>query len=523
MEEAAPAPLAPPLTELRLAPFRIEGVTQFEPELRGLLTASFELGLYDIPGVIPKLSTNGPALAIELAASRARSQADLRLLVRARPESKGAKPNPLGPLLSYELEICPAGQACATWNAEARQRAPTEAVALLLGGVADTLGQPVPESVRLAWATPGSRDAYAELITGRSAAIYHAYMPIPEGDVRAGVLRRAVNIDPKQALAWWLLARWDLGANGDADGAVEGLARASLERPDSALLLADRAHLLDSLGKADQALLLWESIAERWPDDPRFLEARARALFAVGRAQDSRSLLRRLPAEFNWDPSIAALTVTAEEAVAGPAGLDPLLAHWERTDSRRAEPTRRRINLRVQRHDYADALTHVPSLRSRAPGPETDALEVALLVAQGRLQEAANRAPDDVARRIRARASWEIDPGAEPPIPDATLATRLAELEAALWRGDVEVATSLSESLLAEAPDRATTWIGRAKALEQLGRLDEAGAAWQEAWERDPAAEGGPVLARQVAPTMVVRFNEVEAGLSAPTPLGPAL
>ena len=46
-----------------------------------------------------------------------------------------------------------------------------------------------------------------------------------------------------------MLARWDLGAEADAGAAAEALARAALGRPDSPLLLADRALTVDAVAE----------------------------------------------------------------------------------------------------------------------------------------------------------------------------------------------------------------------------------------------------------------------------------
>ena len=137
--------------------------------------------------------------------------------------------------LSLELQLCVAGGACETTTATCRREAPWDALGTLLQGAAETLGLEASEAQIAAWKQPGSRDAYAELLTGRSAAMYYGILPLPD-PIPTGTAHpalRAVLVDPKQPLAQWIWARWQAGTFPDADHSAESLARASLLRPES--------------------------------------------------------------------------------------------------------------------------------------------------------------------------------------------------------------------------------------------------------------------------------------------------
>ncbi len=487
---SAPPPI---LTEVRLPLLVVEDPFRWDDEFRGLATMAIELGLSDLPGVVVRVPGHAAPPSVLLALPVSRRQADARFLARGTDDE-----------LELELEVCVAGEGCESTLATGTREAPWEAIGALLDGAASALGVTVPDEVAVSWRTPGSKDPYAELITGRGAATYYGILPPPSDptDKRSNPVLRAVLIDPKQPLALWSLARWEVGFSGDGGQAPDTLARAALVRPHSRIFDADRATVLGASGKADQAVLAWEQLRGGAMDDPRFLEPTARALLTAGRPADARDVLARFPAEFRWEPRIAELQVLVIEAVEGTAGLDPLLAHWQETAPRDVAPVRRRLDLRVQAQRFEDALGMLPALRSRAPGPQTDALEVALLVAVGRVRDAAERAPADVAARLGARADRAIDPGADlPRLPVNDVEAGLARADGLVYRGRADEALVELDEVLAQRPWRAEAHAARARALERLGRTEEASAAWQRAWEIDPALEGGPVGVTRIAST----------------------
>lgn len=503
----------PPLTEVRLGYLQVAEPFRWDQELRGLATATLELGLSDLPGVVALTPSDGPSPSLLVGRVPPQRVVDAALRCRGPAEA-----------LVFSLELCVAGSGCETHEATAPREAPYPAFAALLDGAAATLELPVTDAVRAAWATPGSPDPYAELVAGRAAAVYYGFLPVSAspGDRRRDPVARAPFLSPSQPVAQWIAGRWAVGADAEPGGAVSPLKQALLARPSSPVLAADLATVFEWSGRPDQAALLWDDLAQRLPDDPRWYEAHARVLIATGRAEDARRRLERLPPTFAWDPALARMRVKVAEALAEP-DLDPLLEHWQRADARTAEPVLRRIELRVAAERYADALPLVSALRARAPGPTTDALEVALLAAVGNPVEAAERAPAEVARRLRARAVREGDPGAlvGPLLPEGDVDALLLDAEVALARGDAAGALGLVGQALGRAPGRPEAVVLRARALDALGQPSLAAEAWAEAWAIDPALPGGPLRAGRIASALPV----YEAPKPAPRPrrrTGPA-
>ncbi len=487
------------VTDVRFAPLSVEPAFPRDTEFRGLVTMAVELGLSDMPGVVPVLSgTDAPSPTFLLSRPTARRLVDARLAARGTADA-----------LELELELCVPGGACTSTVAACGRETPWAAVGALLGGAAQALGVEVEPAVAAAWSRPGSADPYAELITGRAAAQLYGLSPpsLAPGDRREDPVVRAVFLDPGQPLAQWARARWEVATTVDGGKAAEALAKAQLARPTSPLLTADQATLAGLTGHHAESQLTWSTLAEAgW--DPRWLEPLAQAQLAVGRPGEALATLERLPAESTWDPGVAELRVTATEA-AGIDELDPLLARWQQVASTNPEPVRRRVASRVRARDYAAAHGLIAPLRARDPGPATDALEVALLLSLGRLEAAAGVAPPEVATRIRARALLTQSPSTTPdelsPDDPARLA---AEGEAALARNAPEAALATADRWVALAPLDAAAWTLRARALESSGRGVEASAAWARAWEIDTASPNGPVSPARVAST----FRYVETG-----------
>jgi len=512
--EAPPERPPPELTEVNLNVLDVEAPFRFHQEFRGLATAALELGLSDLPGVVVVIPGDGAPPSLFGPRPRA-----LRL-VDARFSARGTEA-----ALSLELEICVAGEGCDAVSAPASREKPWEAFATLLEGAAGVLGAEVDDTTRARWRQPGSKDPYAELLTGRACATFYGLLPATgtPGDRRSDPVARAVFLDPGQPLAQWIRARWDLLATTDGGKAVDALNRAILDRPGSPLLAADLAATHTWLGRPDLAILAWDELGAAAPDDPRWFEPRTRALLAVGRVEDAQRILDRLPTTFAWDPTWAQVRLRTAEA-AGSADLDPLLAHWQEADSRAVEPVRRRIDLRVAQGRYADALTFVAPLRTRAPGPGTEALAAALAVAVGDLEGAAEGAPPEVAARLRARAERSADPGATVVgLRADDPGVLVADGAAALWRSEPEEALRIADRALALAPFHPEARALRARALEAQGRAGATALAWASVWEVDPALDGGPVDGRRVASTFrIVTPPPPETLDPAAIPSGPA-
>ncbi len=488
-EPEAPSTPPPALTEILLPVLSLDGPFRWDVEFQGLATTALELGLSDIPGVLVRVQTDAPPPTWALQRPAAEQLWQATFTGAGTPEA-----------LTLTLELCKQRGACVSRSATGPREHPYPMFSELLEGAAEDLGRPVGESVLAAWKKPGSKDTYAELITGRGCATYLGLMPPPvePESKKLNPVLRAVFIDPGQPIAQWMWARWQVYAVPGGGTAADTLRRASLARPSSPLITADLATTLMLTGKPEESVLVWQGLNDAAPTDPRWMTPLADALLRIGRPLEARTALERLPPSFQADPVHAELQVRIAESM-GKDDLDPLLAHWQATNTTSPEPVRRRIQHRVAEGKYADALTLIGALRSRAPGPQTDDLEVALLTATGQIDAAADRAPEGVSARLRARAAREADPAAEPTgLTDAIAA--LATADARLWSNKPGISLDAADVALRLSPS-ADAWAARARALEAAGRAEESVQAWQEAWQLDPATDGGPVQPHRIAST----------------------
>lgn len=485
--EVKPAP-PPPLTLVHLPVLTLDAPFRWDTELRGLATTELELGLSDLPGVIARVPGDAPPPTWAVNHPRPQREFDATFTGTGTADA-----------LTLTLTLCQ-GEACESHAASGPREHPHDMLAALISGAATQLGVEVPDATRAAWATPGSKDTYAELITGRGCSSYLGLLPAPgqASDKKANSVLRAVFIDPAQPIAQWMWARWQTYGVAGGGTAADTLRRAALARPTSPLLTADLATVLTLVGKPAEAALVWQGLTEQAPQDPRWLPPYADVLLTLGRPVEAKATLARLPDAFHADPVYAELQVRIAEGI-GNGDLDPLLARWQETDHKSAEPVRRRIQQRVSEGKYADALVLVPALRTRAPGPQTDALEVALLTATGQVDAAADRAPEDVAARLRARGAQEANPAAE-PVGLTGPAAALATADARLWANKPGLSLDAADAALRLDPS-ADAWAARARALEAAGRAEESVQAWQGAWELDPAVDGGPVGTQRIAST----------------------
>lgn len=524
---------------------------RWSTEFRGLATLALELGLGDLPGVYPVLPDDRGPPSVRSVHPMPRRVVEARFSARGPAEA-----------LVLELELCQRQTECTRTTATGSREHPWGAFAALLTGAATLLDIPVEDATRATWAHPGSADTYAELLTGRAGATWLGLLPPSEapGDRRRDPIAKAVYLDPAQPIAQWIYARDAIARLQEAAAEVPpteerpparpaipdrprigdpvgALKQARLARPASPLLAADLAIWYSATGHAEEAAEIWQELATRDDDDPRWFEPYAETLLALGRPVDANAVLDKVPADFAWDANYARLHVQVAEARVAECAtrrlaptpdckvdLDPLLEHWQRADIHAVEPVRRRLQMRVEAQDYEGALPLVVALRARAPGPQTDALHAALLVAAGHLTDASERSPTEVAARLRARALREADPAAGvASLPVGDVPARLANADAALWRNDHTRALEEADAILGTAgqpggpapAQLVAAWGARAQALEGLGRAGEAAEAWRRAWQMDPAFDGGPVGAHRIASTF--RFDEVVL----PTPVAP--
>ena len=106
------------------------------------------------------------------------------------------------------------------------------------------------------WDAPISRDPYAILLAGRSAATWYGLIPgVPEetvGDKRRDVITRAVLVDPQLGFSQWINARRSL-LRGFPQLARGAFARASLAQPHRVLYRADEAAAIRALRLEEEA------------------------------------------------------------------------------------------------------------------------------------------------------------------------------------------------------------------------------------------------------------------------------
>ncbi len=519
------------LTRVNLAPVRVEGDgLRFPDELAALIDVAMEVGVADIPGAIPSPRATTSALAATLGVAGEQTL-DVRLVLHAEGQDLAEATQ------SACLARPGAEEVCVTTTATVQRARPWDAVAPLLAALASQLGAEADADRVKAWATPASRDPYAELVTGRAAHALTA--ALPEADTlsddattaddtevpRLTHAVRAVRIDPQNALAQLVLARAELtraptmwiepAPEAPRDPAAErrrtrmlqAARQAASLRPDSAWLAAQLAVIEARAGRPAEAREAWAD-AERHagPDDLRFVLARARAEADGGDTSAAVARAAQLAVALPWDGAVHAFHAQVcrhDPSCADDVAHDARLDAWQRTAPRAQEPVRARVGLRVERGAWDEALAFLPALRARG-ATGVDTVETALLAAMGRFEDAAARAPGEVGAALRYRADVQGRAGAPPSgLAESSWEVRVARAEAALARGENAEAAALAEQLLRDDDRPADGWRLRAEAREAQGRLREASDDWLRAWERDPAMKGGPVNGARIASTFV--------------------
>jgi hypothetical protein len=353
----------------------------------GLVIALLELGLADLPGVVPEVvgAPLSPGLNWAL---RPASAYDLEVTVVLQEG------------LTVTGSLCPSGVGaeCVTLQGQSPgQDDPTPAVAALLQGVADHLERQASPDARAAWLERGTRDDYAARMAGRSAATFYG-LRAPSGtpgDKRSDPVARAFYLDPGMPVAAWMAARTSTERHPVA------ARRASVSRPSSVLLLADLAWSLEHPRVATPVI---DALHQRAPLDRRFSVAVAAHRLAMGRLEEASAVLDGLGRGSGRDPQVARMRVAIADA-AGPQVALELLEAWAKADPSDPEPVRRLLHRAVAVHDYREARGYLPELRSRG-GVGVDELDLALWFALGqadRAAEVAERTGDaTLAHRLRA-------------------------------------------------------------------------------------------------------------------------
>lgn len=351
----------------------------------GLALGLLELGLGDLIGVVPQ--------------------------VHDVPVSPGLRSVHLvdAPIWTLELDVslepleltgsvCPTEGLCdqlrgvgGTWDD------PTPAVSAVLLQIADALHRrPGPDEVA-SWNRIGSKDPYAVLMAGRSAAVVYGLRDVPEGQSAASdPVTRAFRVDPGMPLAAWMRGRRTDGAE-----AVVAFRRAAGARPESLVLRSD---LGVSLVHPRVAQPVWAEVASRAPLDRRFAVPVATNRLELGHPEQASLLLDGLGLGSRHSPAVARLRVAIADATNVPDRVG-LLEAWASADPLDAEPVRRLIRIQVERHAYEAGRELLAELGIRGAVDEAERLDVALLHALGRSEEAAElaerRGEGDLAAALR--------------------------------------------------------------------------------------------------------------------------
>ncbi|MCB9674722.1 MAG: hypothetical protein H6737_06370 [Alphaproteobacteria bacterium] len=369
----------------------------------GLVLGLLELGLCDLPGVVPRIgdtpvspglaaadTMNGPVWTLQIAL---------------------AGSDPLG----LEGQLCAPDAECVSLDAIGGTVAdPSRAVAEVLRQVGDALDRRAPDDVQASWSRVGSKDPYAVLVAGRAASLVYGLRdaPPPEklGDKAADPVARAFFLDPGMPLAGWMRGRTSTEATE-----VLAFRRASTGRPESLVLQADHAA---SILHPRLSQPLWADLARRAPADRRFVVPIAQNHLELGRPDLASAMLDDLGEGSGTIPSVAKLRVAIADAT-GATDDETLLQDWRESDPTDTEPVRRLVRKRVAGGRYADARELLPDLAYRGAADEADQLELALLNALGRPAEAAKiaerRGLADVAVALRAPAAEKAAPPASLP------------------------------------------------------------------------------------------------------------
>ena len=457
-----------PTLEVALALPTVQGAFRWEAETAGLVTLLIETGLGDLRGVVPRIGSRpvSPGLAGAAPLTGARWTGTISL--EGTPER-----------LQIALELCPPETEradCVLLPAAGTQDDPALAVARVVQAASVRLGRGAVGPLRY---QPRSRDRYAQLILGRSAATGYGLLPpiVPEdvGNTRRDPAARAPFIDPTMPEAWWEQAR----QSPDLPTAAALLARAAALEPGSALRLADEAAVRARLGDCREAWDLWEQVEAHAPREARFVLPRAEAALCAGELPAARETLERVTA--TGVAEVDALRVALAEAIGPGPDYDDLLARWQASAPADPEPVRRRIHLRIREGRFSEALEMTPTLRARGEAAEAQRLQLALAANLNDRDQAAQAAESqglsDEARRLRRL----------PPPGDAPATERTAYGWLRLEAGAPEDALAAADEALEQAPWLPEALALRAEALTALGRTGAASEALARLHRVDPA------------------------------------
>lgn len=460
-------------------------------ETMGLMLALLEGGLSTIEGVTARVDRIPVAPGLDVAVAPNSYWTASVQLVQTDDDTVRA-----------ELTLCDPLSACRPLLAEGAREDVDQLARSLIERVAIVLGRPTQDGPT--WARRQSDDNYAQLMAGRSAAVWYGLMEAPPddalGDVRRDPVARALYLDPDMPVARWIAARRALQL-GDPDGAERAL-RVGAEVLPHPLLEVGHAAVLLEMGAAEASLVRWRALREDRQRDPRLEMGEIDALIGSGRVTEARKRLDRLPDRLQDTPRGLSLRVAVEEASGRPSSPDGLLARWQERAPDDPLPVRRRIQALVDLGRFEDALALTDELKRRGAGQEAQQLEVALAAELGRWEQAvtaANTTDPGLATAIRQIVGSDSGPvvsDATPPLRDAVVLHRAERL---LAEGDTDAALSLTEGLLSRDPHHLGAHTLRVEILQSTTDERAKLAARCALREVHPGATGDPASAEAIA------------------------
>jgi hypothetical protein len=252
------------------------------------------------------------------------------------------------------------GRTTATW----------EVATALAVHVADAISRPPAEVERL----KAPDDRYGALIAGRGAAEFYGVLPGPDptgiGNRRRDSVERAVFMDAKIPLSWWILGRHRL-KHGSVDGAIIALRQAG----DVGTARSDLAMALAAAGRWNDARDAWGAgVAE-----PRFALAAAAVAIQAEDTVSAEAWLALLPERDKRDPAL--LRLLAKQA--GDMVEEDLLIEWTEAAEQDPQPVEAHVRWLVHRGQYPHARELTAELSRRGATETAEALEYALSVELG--------------------------------------------------------------------------------------------------------------------------------------------
>ncbi|MEQ8278013.1 MAG: hypothetical protein RKU31_30320 [Deltaproteobacteria bacterium] len=443
----APKPEAPPLVRLALD-VKVDASTDAATSAAGIVAALVELGLVDLPGVVPVIANSTVAPSLGLARDPSTVKYRGRLEVRLDAER-----------IRAVVTMCRSGTSdCAEHHADSARERPDLVAASIMNALAARFDRTVNEAVAQGWSRALSKDPYAVVVAGRAAARWYglsgapAIEPRPE-DVRNDPFARAVFLDPQLAVAQWMLARSRV-ARGDLKAAAAALEMARRVEPQRVAFAADFAVLAAPAGR-DPAPA-WTDLERSAPADLRFTLARAETDLALARGRDVVSRLDAAPERIRNVAEALRLRVLALEQL-GATVDDALLEAWALSAPSDPEPIRRRLRREVEARAYDAAFESARELDRRGVHEEALRAMMAAALAAGRYADAAEaaRAVGDPSTAARIELRGRLERG-EVVLYDAVEGSDRSALLArgalALEGGEHPEAVRAASMLLAREP-----------------------------------------------------------------------